>query len=493
TRATGSRTDPPLSPTFTPALPVAERNGTATRITIGGRTQRRQRRRSSAGVFALAPSDHRTSTDEIMIDVMQDHALNPRAISAAYSGDSAGEKIILMQDAKRLDQDVLNGLVRGLKIPAPSLTNPSPVKEILYPANLILLVTHEMWKYGLIPESERFLANVMQTIQEHVMSFTGEEAIVPGIFWLSNVHEMLSFISAVESDLHQGIGPGEENAVRPRPFDWNDYERLVSVLKHDLDSLEYNIYHAWMLETKNKLSRMVIPALIESQSLPGFTTSDSGGRLFNKLLNANNAPAYSMDDILNVLNKVWKSLKSYYMEESVVKLVVTELLKLIGVTSFNDLLMRHNFSSWRRAMQIQYNITRIEEWCKSHDMPEGTLQLEHLMQATKLLQLKKATAADIDIIYDVCWMLSPMQIQRMCTNYYVADYENPISPEILKVVASRVEANDHNDHLLLSPETDEVGPYELPLPREVSVLEAYVPAYLNVSHLRRLAALVSYA
>jgi len=95
-------------------------------------------------------------------------------------------------------------------------------------------------------------------------------------------------------------------------------------------------------------------------------------------------------------------------------------------------------------MQIQYNITRIEEWCKSHDMPEGTLQLEHLMQATKLLQLKKvglrglpfvsmssfgaynhsqASAADIDIIYDVCWMLSPMQIQRLCTNYYVADYE----------------------------------------------------------------------
>ena len=92
-------------------------------------------------------------------------------------------------------------------------------------------------------------------------------------------------------------------------------------------------------------------------------------------------------------------------------------------------------------MQIQYNITRIEEWCKSHGMPEGTLQLEHLMQATKLLQLKKvrrtslsylfgmdifdlqATAQDIEIIYDVCWMLSPSQIQRMCTNYFVADYE----------------------------------------------------------------------
>ena len=158
---------------------------------------------------------------------------------------------------------------------------------------------------------------------------------------------MLSFICVAESDMLQGIGPGEENAVRP--FDWSDYERLVSVVKHDLDSLEYNIYHTWMTETKKKLAKMVIPALIESQSLPGFIASDGGGRLFNRVFNSNSQPAFSMDDILNLLNKVWKSLKSYYMEESVVQQVVTELLKLIGVTSFNDLLMRRNFSSWKRG------------------------------------------------------------------------------------------------------------------------------------------------
>lgn len=42
-------------------------------------------------------------------------------------------------------------------------------------------------------------------------------------------------------------------------------------------------------------------------------------------------------------------------------------------------------------MQIQYNCTRLEEWCKSHEMPEGTLQLEHLLQAAKLLQSKKVS------------------------------------------------------------------------------------------------------
>ncbi|KAI0340163.1 myosin 5 [Trametopsis cervina] len=498
----------PVSPTFAPNLRLGEPvNGNAAANGAPPVTNGRghQRRHSSAGVYAISPSEHRTSSDEMMMSAKRNQAANPRAVSVAYNAedglprfrgnglsniydDPAEEKIRLMQDGRHLDEDVLDGLIRGLKIPPLSPNNPPVVKEVLFPANLISLTTNEMWKYGLIQESERFLANVMQTIQSHVMSFSGEDAIQPGIFWLSNVHEILSFICIAETDMLQGIGPGEENAMRP--FEWEDYERLVSVVKHDLDSLEYNIYHTWMSETKKRLSKMVIPALIESQSLPGFTSNEGGARFFNRLMNTNTTPAFSMDDILNLLNKVWRSLKCYYMEESVVQQVTTELLKLIGVTSFNDLLMRRNFSSWKRAMQIQYNITRIEEWCKSHDMPEGTLQLEHLMQATKLLQLKKSTPSDIEIIYDVCWMLTPSQIQRMCANYYVADYESPITPEILSVVASRVQANDRNDHLLLPPETDEVGAYELPLPREVSGLETYVPAYLNVAHLRRLAALV---
>ena len=148
----------------------------------------------------------------------------------------------------------------------------------------------------------------------------------------------------------QGIGPGEEDAIRP--FDWQDYERLVAVVKHDLENLEHNINFTWMLQTKKKLSKMVIPGLIESQSLPGYATSDGGGRLFNRMFSSNNTPVYCMDDILNLLNKVWNSLKSYYMEESVIQQIIVELLKLIGVTSFNDLLMRRNFSSWRRGQYL---------------------------------------------------------------------------------------------------------------------------------------------
>lgn len=401
----------------------------------------------------------------------------------------ASDIVELLENEAQLDEDVLHGLIEYLKIPTPSLQNPPGPKEVLFPAHLISLVTNEMWKYGLVRASERFLANVMQTIQQHVMSFHELDAIVPGIFWLSNVHEILSFVCIAESDMLQGVGPGVEGMARE--FEWGEYERLVTIVKHDLDSLEYNIYHTWMQEAKRHLNKIVVPAIIESQSLPGFVTNDVGGRLLNRLLTGAHGPQYTMDDIVSVLNQIWKCLKSYYVEPSVMQQVITDLLKMIGVTAFNDLLMRRNFCSWKRAMQIQYNVTRLEEWCKSHDMPEGSLQLEHLLQATKLLQLKKATMGDIEIIYDVCWMLTPTQIQKLISHYHVADYENPIPTDILRAVASRVVPNDRNDYLLLPPEVDEAGPYELPVPREVTGIETYCPAYLNVPLLRNLASKVA--
>lgn len=272
----------------------------------------------------------------------------------------------LLSDEEGLNEEVTMGLIKNLKIPAPG-TTPSPTdKEVLFPAYLINLVTSEMWNNGFVKESERFLANVMQSVQQEVMQHDGEDAINPGAFWLSNVHEMLSFVFLAEDWYEE------------QKTDNYEYDRLLEIVKHDLESLEFNIYHTWMKVLKKKLQKMIVPAIIESQSLPGFVTNESN-RFLGKLLQSNNAPAYSMDNLLSLLNNAFKAMKAYYLEDSIITQTLTELLRLVGVTAFNDLLMRRNFLSWKRGLQINYNITRIEEWCKSHDMPEGTLQLEHLM------------------------------------------------------------------------------------------------------------------
>ena len=272
----------------------------------------------------------------------------------------------ILSDEDGLNEEVTIGLIKNLKIPAPTSTPTPTDKEVLFPAYLINLVTSEMWNNGFVKESERFLANVMQSVQQEVMQHEGDDAINPGAFWLSNVHEMLSFVFLAE-DWYEA-----------QKTDNYEYDRLLEIVKHDLESLEFNIYHTWMKVLKKKLQKMIVPAIIESQSLPGFVTSESN-RFLGKLLQTNNTPAYSMDNLLSLLNNAFKAMKAYYLEDSIITQTLTELLRLVGVTAFNDLLMRRNFLSWKRGLQINYNITRIEEWCKSHDMPEGTLQLEHLM------------------------------------------------------------------------------------------------------------------
>ncbi|EEH23363.1 hypothetical protein PABG_05574 [Paracoccidioides brasiliensis Pb03] len=384
------------------------------------------------------------------------------------------ERLLSEEDA--LNDEVTIGLIRNLKIPLPGSTPPPTEKEVLFPSYLINLVTSEMWNNGFVKESERFLANVMQSIQQDVMQHEGEDAINPGAFWLSNVHEMLSFVFLAE-DWYEA-----------QKTDNYEYDRLLEIVKHDLESLEFNIYHTWMKVLKQKLFKMVVPAIIESQSLPGFVTNETN-RFLGKLL-PSNPPAYSMDNLLSLLNSVYKAMKGYYLEDTIILQTVNELLRLVGVTAFNDLLMRRNFLSWKRGLQINYNITRIEEWCKSHDMPEGTLQLEHLMQATKLLQLKKATLNDIEIIQDICWMLSPNQIQKLLNQYLVADYEQPINGEIMKAVASRV--TEKSDVLLLTAvDMDDSGPYEIAEPRQITALETYTPSWLQTPRLKRLAEIVS--
>jgi myosin-5 len=310
-------------------------------------------------------------------------AYNPRPVSMAVTGTAhrqnlSGTTFIpgvdniemelesLLADEDGLNEELTMGLIRNLKIPSPNSVPPPSDKEVLFPSYLINLVTSEMWNNGFVKESERFLANVMQSIQQEVMQHDGEEAINPGAFWLSNVHEMLSFVFLAE------------DWYETQKTDNYEYDRLLEIVKHDLESLEFNIYHTWMKVLKKKLHKMIIPAIIESQSLPGFITNESS-RFLGKLLQSNSQPAYSMDNLLSLLNNVFRAMKAYYLEDSIITQTVTELLRLVGVTAFNDLLMRRNFLSWKRGLQINYNITRIEEWCKSHDMPEGTLQLEHLM------------------------------------------------------------------------------------------------------------------
>lgn len=402
-------------------------------------------------------------------------------------GDINDELFRLLRDSRVLHREIIEGLLKGLKIPFPGVAADLTRKEVLFPARIIIIILSDMWRLGLTKESEEFLGEVLAMIQNIVSGLRGDEVMPSGAFWLSNTHELYSFVSYAQQTIIANDALSHDMSEE----EFGEYLKLVEVVKEDFELLLYNIYNMWMKKMEKDLEKKAVSAVVLSQSLPGFMAPESSpflAKVFSP------GVQYKMDDILLFFNSVYWSLKSYFIEEGVLKAVIIELLRFIDALCFNDLIMRRNFLSWKRGLQLNYNVTRLEEWCKGHDIHEGSLHLCHLLQAAKLLQLRKNTMEDIEIIYEICYSLKPTQTQKLISQYYVAEYETPISPEVLQAVADKVKNTDgSNDELFEVITTD--GHFEDPF-RSVGLrpffrVEAYVPAWLSLPVIRRIVELVA--
>lgn len=168
------RTEPPQSPTG-PSI-----NGGLRALENGEvqRTPRRTPRRHSVTGPMHEDEAERDSMDERMLAGRQEVDQAVRPATMAYPAEMSFEEgvdalMALLENEELLDQEVLQVLIRDLKPIQPSLHNPPAHNEIMFPAHIICLISNEMWKYGMIAESERFLANVMQSIQQHIMVSSG--------------------------------------------------------------------------------------------------------------------------------------------------------------------------------------------------------------------------------------------------------------------------------------------------------------------------------
>lgn len=142
-----------------------------------------KRRYSSVETRESSSQGQRTSIE--IIKQAQLHPRNPRPTSFPDLNNILGtpkNRIVedpednpeeeihrILEDEESLQDEVLEGLVKTLKIPLPSLGNPPSMKEIFFPAHMVGLSVTQMWKYGYIQESERLLFNVMDTVQKQCL------------------------------------------------------------------------------------------------------------------------------------------------------------------------------------------------------------------------------------------------------------------------------------------------------------------------------------
>ncbi|KAJ1659930.1 Myosin type-2 heavy chain 1 [Dispira simplex] len=370
-------------------------------------------------------------------------------------------------DSDELINEVLVELVQSLEPPMLNFQYEFPAVELVYPAHLIGFCVVQMFKRNMASRIQKLMMSVIATIQVQMASF---ESDLDCAFWLSNVFELLSIIKTIMSE-HD-----------PTIYDYAESERSLDESTRYLESLLSEIYYGWVKELQKRFVKLIIPGVVESEALPGFRSNDSN--FLSKIIGSKES-SIKIENILNFFNNVWKIMQFYCVDVAIMKQIMSELLSTIGVTAFNHIIMRKNFCSWKRGMQIQYNLTRLEEWCKAHDVTDNTRHSEMLLQAVKLLQLQKSTLTDINIMFEVCDLLNPAQIKKLLSIYSVSDYENPISQEILAEIARRSASSEKSDALLL--DSNDLNEQVLYLTaRKVPLIEKYVPNKLNLPLVRSL-------
>ncbi|KAH6577051.1 hypothetical protein BASA50_008601 [Batrachochytrium salamandrivorans] len=380
------------------------------------------------------------------------------------------DRPIRMLEATDLEDEVMDSLITNLRIPLPSTQTVATKREIFFPAHLIGYLMSELLEHSMVPRMRVLMGNVIKAVQSLTMKFEDDYV---SAFWLSNAYELTCVVKTARERLPRKSLQLSE--------DQDSADMILVSIRGDLDTVMLEIYHGWIKELKKRLANMIVPAVIENQSLPGYICKQSGG-LWGKWSKTTTTSQFTIDQLLNFLSKLSKTMRCYYMEDSMSRQIMTELLRVIGVAAFNHLLMRKNFCTWKRGVQIQYNVSRLEEWCTGHGIPEATLHLQQLLQAAKLLTLNKTSPQDIDTIFDVCFLLNNSQIKKLLSLYYAADFDSPLSPDLMKMVTNRAAVNEKLDVLLL--DLDQGPDFNKPSPRTVKQIEKFIPAWINLPYIQ---------
>jgi len=357
------------------------------------------------------------------------------------------ECTLKMLEDPSLEKEIIDGLILSLDVPKP--TEDIGPKSIFYPSHIIGIFIKRMLDNGLLTRVQNITAKVIQSIQNVVLKNVDNNV---SAFWLSNSYELLCVIKTIMvRDPHSNA----ENS--------NSYI-IMEKISNDIELLIVEIYFTWLKELKKELNVMIVPAVIESQCLKEYIIRNDG--IWNRI-KGNTTPQYTIEQLLSYLSKISKLLKLYYMEESIATQILSHLVKLIGINSFNHLIMRKNFCSWKRGVQIQYNVNQIEVWCDTHQVQEGFMHMEYLVQAAKLLQLSKISIEEIGNAAEICYLLNTTQIKKFLSIYQPLEYENPVPTEVIQSISIQ-DVKNQTENLLLNIEDNE---FNNPNPRLVNDYE----------------------
>ncbi|XP_072004308.1 unconventional myosin-Vc isoform X2 [Engystomops pustulosus] len=316
---------------------------------------------------------------------------------------------------------------------------------------------------------------IKQVIKEHDDDF---EMLS---FWLSNIHHFLNCLkqySGEEEFMKYNVPLQNKNCLKN--FDLSEYRQIIS-------DLAIRIYHQFITVMENNLQPMIVPGMLEYESLHGISVAKPTG--FRKRSSSiDDTDAYTMTSILQQLSYFYTTMCQHGMDLELQKQTVKQLFYLISTVTLNSLFLRKDMCSCRKGMQIRCNISYLEEWLQGKNLQGSAAKetLEPLSQAAWLLQVKKIKDEDAKEIYERCTALSTVQIVKILNSYTpIDDFEKRVTPSFVRKVQSMLNSREDGSQLMLDSKYlfQVTFPFS-PSPHALETIQ--IPSSLKLGFLKRI-------
>ncbi|KAL0965691.1 hypothetical protein UPYG_G00284510 [Umbra pygmaea] len=303
-------------------------------------------------------------------------------------------------------------------------------------------------------------------------------------FWLANTSRLLHCLKQYSGDeafMTQNTAKQNEHCLKN--FDLAEYRQVLS-------DLSIQIYQQLIKVAEQILQPMIVSAMLESESIPSLSgVKPSGYRHRSSSVDTDkDGPvSYTLEALIRQLGQFYGVMGEHGLDPEIAGQVIRQLFYNINAVTLNNLLLRKDVCSWSTGMQLRYNISQMEEWLRGKNLQHigAGANLEPIIQAAQLLQVKKKTSQDAEAICALCTVLTMQQIVKILNLYTpLNEFEERVTVSFIRNIQNRLQERNEVPTLLV--DTKHTFPVLFPYtPSALSLETLHIPANLNLDFITR--------
>ncbi|XP_031658377.1 unconventional myosin-Vb isoform X1 [Oncorhynchus kisutch] len=303
-------------------------------------------------------------------------------------------------------------------------------------------------------------------------------------FWLANTSRLLHCLKQYSGDeafMTQNTAKQNEHCLKN--FDLAEYRQVLS-------DLSIQIYQQLVKVAEHVMQPMIVSAMLESESIPSLAGVKPMGyrnRSSSMDKDEEGPGSYTLEALIRQLGQFHGVMGEHGLDPEIAGQVIRQLFYSINAVTLNNLLLRKDVCSWSTGMQLRYNISQMEEWLRGKNLHQSgaVINMEPVIQAAQLLQVKKKTSQDAEAICSLCTALTMQQIVKILNLYTpLNEFEERVTVSFIRNIQNRLQ--ERNDVPILLVDTKHTFPVLFPYtPSALSLETLHIPANLSLHFLTR--------